>query len=332
MILAGDVGGTKTNLGFFDVHDDQLVSIAEATYSSRDFTSLEGIALDFLQNQQQNPRCACLGVAGPVQNGRCHGVNMPWVVDAARLSGELGIERVRVINDLESTAYSLTALSGSDFVELNAGASDASGNAAVIAAGTGLGEAGMYWDGRRHWPFAGEGGHTDFGAYDDLGAELLRFLIERYGHVSWERVLSGSGLVDLYDFFSGREPGRAADAVAKEIEHEKQGEQGDAAAVISRAALEKRCATCERALDRFVSIYGAEAGNLALTLKATGGVYVGGGIAPKIIDKLKEPLFLEAFVAKGRMRSFMKAIPVYVIMTNRAALIGAAEFARLHLA
>lgn len=325
MILAGDVGGTKTNLGLFEARGQRLVPGCQGTYASRDFPTLEGMIQQFLDTHRLTAEHACIGVAGPVQNGRCKGLNLPWIVDEGALAEQLKIPGIRVINDLEATAYSLEALSPEDLVPLNRGAADAAGNRAVIAAGTGLGEAGVYWDGKRHRPFAGEGGHCDFGARDALEAELLQFMLGRYEHVSTERVLSGSGLVDMYAFFRQREPALADPGVAEEIA------RGDAAASISRAGLEKRCPICEKALERFTIIYGAEAGNLALKMMATGGVYVGGGIAPKIIDKLKQTVFIEAFFAKGRMRYFMEAIPVFVIMTDRAALIGAAEFARISI-
>ena len=326
MILAGDIGGTKTNLAFFEWHGDKRQTVAEKTYSSGNYRSLEALVTDYLQAHRHPAECACFGVAGPVQEGRCKGVNLPWIVDAGTMASVLGISSSYVINDLESTAYSLGVLSEEDLVELNAGLPNAQGNRAVIAAGTGLGEAGLYWDGQRHHPFACEGGHCDFGARDAIEVDLLPFMMQRHDHVSWERLVSGPGLVDLYHFFRQREPERASPEVAARV-NEKQ-----AAAYISRAALQGTCPICELALDRFAMMYGAEAGNLALKLMATGGVYIGGGIAPKIIEKLKQPVFLEAFLGKGRMRYLMEQIPVRVIMTDRAALFGAAEYARLCLA
>jgi glucokinase len=325
MILAGDIGGTKTNVGLFEVRAGKSTAVEMDTFPSRQYPGLEAITEEFLKRHPASLEAACFGVAGPVQNGYCKGVNLPWSVDAAQLSQKLEMQQVDVINDLEATAYSLTALKPEDFVQLAAGADGAAGNRGVIAAGTGLGEAGLFWDGQRHHPFACEGGHSDFGVRDRLEAEILVFFLDRYEHVSVERVISGPGLVDLYDFFFQRDSSSASAEVAQ------QRASGEAAAVISQAALEKRCPVCEQALDRFVILYGAEAGNLALKLLATGGIYFGGGIAPKIITKLQEPAFLEAFLAKGRMRYFMEAIPVHVIMTDLAALIGAAEFARVRL-
>lgn len=325
MILAGDVGGTKTNVGFFEVRDGKLVSVAEETFLSDDFPSLEALAQKFVRNHGHSATLGCFGVAGPVYRGRCKGVNLPWIVDGPSLGRALGLKTVHVINDLESTAWSLSVLGRRDVVSLSAGIRNASGNAGVIAAGTGLGEGGLYWDGTRHHPFACEGGHTEFGPRDSVESELLAFLIERHGHASYERILSGEGLADLYRFFRENNRRKASADVVKAID------TANGPAAVSTAALENRCPVAVMALDRFVSIYGAEAGNLALKLKATGGVFVGGGIAPKIIAKMKEPAFMEAFLDKGRMRELlMVRVPVRVIMTNRAALLGAAQFARVN--
>lgn len=322
-ILAGDIGGTKTNVGLFQVTDGKLVCHVEATYGSRDYPNLEAIAADFLQRHQERPDAACFGIAGPIQDGECHGVNLPWSVDSRSLRQHLDVPKLDIINDLEATAYSLDVLSTEELLCLHPGDPQARGNRAVIAAGTGLGEAGLYYDGRCHHPFACEGGHSDYGVRNALEADLIQFLVQRFEHVSVERVLSGPGLVELYLFFRERGDHPSSPEVAAEV-----GRLGsDAAPVISRAAAENRCDTCRAALDQFVTVYGAEAGNLALKLNAIGGVYVGGGIAPKILPQLRQPAFLEAFVAKGRMRDFMNRIPVWLIQTDRAALIGAAAYA-----
>ncbi|MEW6746348.1 MAG: glucokinase [Planctomycetota bacterium] len=318
MILAGDIGGTKTHLASFDVQGGNLVIVAEATYPSRDHSSLEEIAGAFLSRLPTRPERACFGVAGPVREGRVRTTNLPWVVDGAHLAMALGIPRVLVINDLEAMAYGVLVVPRKELLVLNEGVAGATGNAAVIAAGTGLGEAGLFWDGREHRPFACEGGHSDFAPRTDLEADLLAHLVRTFGHASWERVLSGPGLRNIYQFLAEREPGTANPSVATETE------RPDPAAVISQAALEKRCPVCEQALDLFVSLYGAEAGNLALKVMATGGVYVGGGIATKIRAKLAEGGFLESFLAKGRMRKLMESIPVRVILTERVSLLGAA--------
>lgn len=334
MILAGDVGGTKTNLGFFEVtragEQIGLTSILEQTYSSREHASLDEIALRFLAEHKLAISIACFGVAGPVQNGRSHATNLPWLIDGKQLAAELKVTDALVINDLEATAFGVAGLGSNDFAVLNPGAAGvgiaAEGNAAVIAAGTGLGEAGLYWDGRHHRPFACEGGHADFAPRDRREMELLAWLIEQFGHASWERVLSGPGLHNLYTFLCTVRPGAESPAVAAEIA------QSDPAAVISQAAQADRCSTCKEALDWFVSLYGAEAGNLALKTMATGGVYIGGGIAPKNLGPLKRGDFVKSFAAKGRLREVLEQIPVRVILTPQAALVGAARCAAIHQA
>lgn len=332
MILAGDVGGTKTNLGFFEATRSSeqigLTSVVEQTYASREHASLDEIATRFLAEHRLTISIACFGVAGPVRNGRSHATNLPWLIDGQRLAAELNVGAALVINDLEATAFGVAALGSNDFAVLNPGAAGvciaAEGNAAVIAAGTGLGEAGLYWDGRHHRPFACEGGHADFAPRNRLEIDLLAWLIEQFGHASWERVLSGPGLHNLYKFRCTVRPGAESSAVAQEIA------RGDPASTISQAAQADRCPTCKEALDWFVSLYGAEAGNLALKIMATGGVYVGGGIAPKNLGPLTQGEFVRSFVAKGRLREVLEQIPVRVILTPKAALLGAARCAAIH--
>ena len=332
MILAGDVGGTKTELGLFEVtrRGEQigLTSILAQTYHSREHASLDEIALRFVDEHRLTISIACFGVAGPVQNGRSNATNLPWLIDSTQLAAELKVAEVLVINDLEATAFGVAALGSDDFAVLNSGAAGAdiaaAGNAAVIAAGTGLGEAGLYWDGRHHRPFACEGGHADFAPRNQREIDLLGWLIQQFGHASWERVLSGPGLHNLYKFLCTTQPGAESSAVAVEISG------GDPAAVISQAAQAGRCATCKEALDWFISLYGAEAGNLALKIMATGGVYIGGGIAPKNLGPLEHGDFARSFVAKGRLRDVLEQIPVRVILTPKAALLGAARCAAIH--
>jgi glucokinase len=323
MILAGDIGGTNTRLALFEVRGDGLSATVEATFPSRQQPNLEAAARAFLASHDLPVKQACFGVPGPVARGRSEATNLPWVVDAREAAAALRLGEVWLINDLEATAYGIAALPPTDFVALNPGAAASPGNAAVIAAGTGLGEAGLYWDGARHRPFACEGGHATFAPADETQVRLLHYLLKRYEHVSWERVLSGPGLVTIYQFLrdtgAGEEPAWLRESLR----------QGDPSAVISRAALEGRSPLCARALDLFAALYGAEAGNLALKVMATGGVFLGGGIAPKILRKLQEPGFREAFVAKGRMRSLLEAIPVRVIVNDKTALIGAARYAAL---
>lgn len=332
MILAGDVGGTKTNLGFFEAtwsgERVALNSVVEQTYASRDHASLDEIALRFIADHKLTISIACFGVAGPVKNGRSHATNLPWLIDGRQLAAELKVADALVINDLEATAFGVAALGSNDVAVLNPGAAGmgiaAEGNAAVIAAGTGLGEAGLYWDGRHHRPFACEGGHADFSPRNRREMDLLAWLIEQFGHASWERVLSGPGLHNLYKFLCTVKPRAESPAVAQEIA------QGDPGAVISQAAQAGRCPTCQEALDWFLSLYGAEAGNLALKIMATGGLYIGGGIAPKNLGPLKQGDFAKSFVAKGRLRDVLAQIPVRVILTPKAALLGAARCAAIH--
>jgi glucokinase len=319
MILAGDVGGTKTILAAFEAgrRDPVLVE----TYPSRDHAGLDAILQAFLDRHRPRVEQACLGIAGPVKDGRTQATNLPWVVDAAAVARQLGIREAYLINDLEANAWGIACLAPEDFLTLNAGAAGAAGNAAVIAAGTGCGEAGMYWDGRAHRPFATEGGHTDFAPRDELEMDLLRYLRDLYERVSIERLVSGPGLVNIYRFLrdSGRaeEPAWLVDALAA----------NDFGSVISKAAREGASPLCVQAVDLFTSLYGAEAGNLALKIMSTGGVYVGGGIAPKNVWKMQDGTFMKAFLAKGRMRPILEAMPVRVILNQRTALLGAARCA-----
>jgi glucokinase len=323
VILAGDIGGTNTRLAVFEHAGGRLSTTAEATFPSREHGSFEAVLRTFRAAHPLPVGRACFGVAGPVRHGRSDATNLPWVVDSRQVARELDLRSVGLINDLEANAYGIGALEPKDFVVINAGAPDAEGNQAIIAAGTGLGEAGLAWDGRTHRPFATEGGHTTFAPRNEVEMALLRYLLARYEHVSCERVLSGPGLVNIYSFL--RDTGRGEEPAWLS----KQMRQQDPPAVIARAALEGKSALCVQALDLFVSLYGAEAGNLALKVLATGGVFVGGGIAPKLIQKLKGPAFIEAFIAKGRMRPLLEAMPVRVILNDKTALLGAARCAAL---
>lgn len=325
MILAGDIGGTNARLASFKLEGDRLACALEKDYPSQGHAGLEEIVTKFVTECGVKVDRACFGIAGPVENGRAVTPNLPWVVDAGRVANRLGIEAVLLINDLEANAYGIAALAPQDFVVLNEGAPEPQGSLAVIAAGTGLGEAGAVWDGRLHRPVACEGGHCDFAPRNALETELLHYLLREYEHVSYERVLSGAGLLNIYKFL--RDTGRRAEPawLAGEIRH------ADPAAVISKAALERRAPLAEQALDLFVSLYGAEAGNLALKFKATGGVFVGGGIAPKIIQKLKGPTFMQAFTAKGRMKPLLQTMSVKVILNEKTALLGAARRAALSM-
>jgi glucokinase len=321
MILAGDIGGTSTRLGLFEVRSGRIAPVRTQTYRSADFPGLENIARIFLGADHARISAACFGIAGPVRHGRVAGPNLAWAADETKLARELNVTGVRLINDLEANAHGIAALAPDDLVTLQAGDPDARGNGAVISVGTGLGEAGMYWDGRAHHPFACEGGHADFAPRNALEAELLAFLHAKFERVSYERVLSGHGQQLLYEFLRDVKQRPETPSIAERMRSENP------AAVITRAALAGECKLCLEALDWYVSLYGAEAGNLALKMMATGGIYIGGGVAPKIIKKLQEPVFLNSFLAKGRLRSLLETVPIRVIIKDTAALLGAARVA-----
>jgi glucokinase len=323
VILAGDIGATNTRLAWFEVSNGALVPGVARTYPSRQQASLDAIVATFLTEVPGRIRQACLGIAGPVREGRVEATNLPWVVDARSLARGLGLDRVLLVNDLEANAWGLAVLPDADFAELQPGRAAPTGNAAVVSAGTGLGEAGLVWDGRRHRPVASEGGHADWAPQDELQMALWRFLRAEVGHVSVERVLSGPGLHNIYRFLRDgqglAEPGWLTEALRSE----------EPAPLISRVGLAGQAEICVRALGLFVAIYGAEAGNLGLRLLATAGVYLGGGIAPRILQALRSPGFLDAFAGKGRLRPLLEEIPVRVVLNDQAALVGAARRAAL---
>lgn len=321
MILAGDIGGTHTRLAFFDVSGGRLHELSLSVFPSREYRGLEEIVSGFLHDSGLRPAAACFGVAGPVRNGAVQTPNLPWMVKAKSLADALSLGEIMLINDLEANAWGIATLDAKDVVLLTPARSNASGNQGVIAAGTGLGEAGIYCDGLQYRVFATEGGHADFAPRTEIETELLRYLAARYGHVSYERVVSGPGLVNIFHFLRDTNRGTEPQWLTEQLAH------GDPAAAISQAALENRCPLCEQALDMFVSIYAAEAGNLALKLMATGGIYLGGGIAPRLLPKWTSPLFMQSFIGKGRMQPLLESIPVRVIINDKTALRGAARFA-----
>lgn len=322
MLLAGDIGGTKVNLALFSAERGPHEALAEATFSSAGYDGLEQIVDEFLKDQDHTVQAACFGVAGPVVGGRATITNLSWVIDARVLAQKLGLEAVYLLNDLESIANAVPILQPDDLCVLNAAQPEPHGAIAVIAPGTGLGEAFLTWDGTRYVAHPSEGGHTDFGPTDDLQLGLLRYMLARYDHVSYERVCSGLGLPNLYAYLKesgyAPEPDWLAEAIAA---------AADINPVIVEAALGARtCPLAQAALNLFVSILGAEAGNLAVKVLATGGVYLGGGIPPRILPALQGKTFMDAFMNKGRFRSLMVRLPVYVILNSRAPLIGAARY------
>lgn len=322
IVLAGDIGGTKTRLALFSVQGERLHPEKFGTFQSKGYPGLLPVLREFLTGDHPTVDSSCFGIAGPVVDGKVETTNLPWIVDSRELSSALKLDSVGLLNDLEAAAYGIFTLDDDEFLTLNQGTIRESGNKALIAVGTGLGEAILYYDGSHVHPLASEGGHADFAPRNELEIELLRYLIGRFGHVSYERVLSGPGLFNIYSFLkeSGRfeEPAWLAERLATAL---------DWSAVISKTALAHQAEISVNALDVFVSVYGAEAGNLALRAKAVGGVYIGGGIAPKILDKLKDGTFMRAFADKGRYQDFLSAIPVKVVLNEQAALRGAAYYA-----
>jgi glucokinase len=325
MILAGDVGGTKVHLALYDFIDGKLKYSHEERYAAKNYSGLEEIVREFLGAHQVT--AACFGVPGPVRDGRLRLTNLPWTLDSRELSASLGITHVFLINDLEANGYGVAELDAEQIYTLSEGDSSQIGNRALIAAGTGLGEGMLIWNGHAHVPFPSEGGHADYAPRNEDEIDLLRFLKQKYnGRISQERVVSGMGLTNIYEFLREvrgiDEPASLAKRMAEE----------DPNAVITELALAAKSEICEKALDMFVSAYGSEAGNLALKLLSVGGVYIGGGIAPRILEKLKDGAFIKAFTDKGRLSQLLINMPVRVILESRAALLGAAAYAEARAA
>jgi glucokinase len=317
-VLAGDIGGTNCRLALCDVVGTRVDAVADQTYPSSDFASLSDVMRTFLSSIGEHVGSACLGLPGPVRGRRAQLTNLPWLVDADAIERELGLDNVWLLNDLEAYAYGLSALAPDELLVVKPGTALAGGNAALIAAGTGLGEAGLAWDGSRLRPFATEGGHCDFAPADPLEDELLVALRKRHGgHVSWERVVSGPGLATIHAFLHERAgkplPAWATTTAEMPALIAQHAGQGDALAV--------------DAVARFLALYGAEAGNLALKLLATGGVYLGGGIAPKLAQELVASEFVARFLAKGRMQPLLQDIPVWLVLDDRSGLWGSATYA-----
>ena len=321
MILAGDIGGTNTRLAFFRNDNGRFVPVYEHIFPSRQFRGLDEILVKFVSDARLTPDATALGIAGPVRQGRVEASNLPWIVDASQLARELKLDSVVLLNDLEAQAWGIRCLGESDTIALNKVKGVPIGDRTVVAAGTGLGEAGLFWDGQQHRIFASEGGHADFAPRNELEIELLRYLAKRFGHVSYERIVSGPGLVNVYMFLRDTRRGEEPPWLREEML------AGDPAAAVSRAALAGKSSLAEQALDMMISVYGAEAGNMALKVLALGGVFLAGGIAPKILPKLAGPLFMQAFLSKGRLQHLLESIPVFVITNEKTGLLGAACYA-----
>jgi glucokinase len=324
-VLVGDIGGTKTGLAVAELSQgaaDGITLSLERRYPSAEFASLADIVERFVEETGADCELASFAIAGPVVDDRSKTTNLPWELDARVLADRLGFRRARLLNDLEAVAWGVAALGDGDLAELQSGAADSGqgGNACVVAAGTGLGEAGLYWDGNRHHAFATEGGHTDFAPTDDREFDLFRHLQQRFGHVSWERVVSGMGIGNLYLFLTQAHHAEHPAAVATALASD-----GDLAAAVAVEAA-AGCPLCAETMDLFALLYGREAGNMALKHMALGGVFLGGGIAPKNLDLLRNGGFMRGFLDKGRMRPLMQRMPVRVILQPRTPLLGAARF------
>lgn len=318
MILAGDVGGTKCNLALFAEKNGKLDPVYRQRFASKDFAKFDLIIKEFAR--QATPhlngdkiRAAGFGVAGPVINNRIHATNLPWVIDAETLSNELGVKIIALMNDLGATGHSLEHLPPEDFVVLNAGKAVPGASRALLAAGTGLGQSILFWDGNRYRVVPSEGGHSDFAPHTDQQIELLKFMRKRYPQVSWELILSGRGFRTIHEFLSPT------------VRHPVfEDPDADPAPFITKSGLAKECPICVQTLDLWTEIYGAEAGNLALKVLALGGVYVAGGIAVKILPKIKDGTFFKAFRDKWHFTEMLSNIPVSVVLNESAPLIGAA--------
>jgi glucokinase len=322
VILAGDVGGTKTNLALFRLARNRLVLERGQRFASPEFPGLNAMIREFFRGAVGGPVAAAgFGVPGPVEDGRAKPTNLTWGVDAASIASEFDIPHVAVLNDLAANACGISRLAKEDFATIQKGTSGAKGNRCVVSPGTGLGMAGLFWDGVRHRVWACEGGHADFAPRNALEIALLEYLLRRFGHVSAERVVSGIGIQNIYEFLRDTGRGTENPRVANEMRSESAG------AVIARWDHPGGCPLCSQTLDLFAGCLGAEAANMALKAMATGGVYLGGGIPAKMLPRLSSPAFLHAFNTKGRLSPLLESIPVKVILNDQAALLGAAGYA-----
>ena len=315
MIVAGDLGGTKCNLGAFELRQGQLHLLGKRRFPSHDYARAEDVIRAFVGEVDGTITAACFDVAGPVVDNIVQATNLPWVVHGKNLAQLLGIRHVPLLNDLEATGYGLEVLGPGDFEVLHEG-TPARANRAVIAAGTGLGETILFWDGERHIPKATEGGHADFSPHTDVEVDLLRHLLKKYGTVDCETLISGRGFLEIHQFLDPK------------VQHPSFSDSNqDPAPEITRQGLDGSCPVCVRTLDLWVGMYGSEAGNFALRSLARGGIYVAGGIAVKILPKLKDGRFTAALADKGKFRGFLSRIPVYVVLNEDAPLLGSAYVA-----
>lgn len=322
MVLAGDLGGTKTNLAFYKATDSGMQPMEAKRYASEEFPTCIDVLKQFLADtKQEQVDRICLGVAGPVLNGKVELTNIGWSLDLEEICRELGIEKVALINDLETTAYGLAALKPEDFITIHPGRLEGNGNMAIIAPGTGLGEGGIYWSGQHHYPFPTEGGHTGFAPRTETDIELLRYLQEKYGVVSWEKVVAGPAIPDIYKFLRDVKKMEEPEWLAAGIKDEEE-----APAAISKAALEQKARICVDTMDHFVRYLAYESANLVLTIKATGGLFLGGGVPPKIAPLLQRKSFYEQYMDCDRMQHLLETVPIRIIKNDKTGLIGAAYY------
>ena len=321
MILAGDVGGTKTNLAIFSSERGPREPLVERSLPSGEYPSLEALIHKFLSQTDHSVQSAALGVAGPVVQGQATITNLPWVIEEESLEEEFDLSPVRLLNDLVAVANAVPFLEADDVHVLNEGQPVQGGAIAVIAPGTGLGEAFLTWDGARYQAHPSEGGHVDFGPTDELESGLLEYMRGRFDHISYERVCSGLGIPNIYDYLKERGVAGEPDWLAQRLSR-----VDDRTPVIAQAAMdaERTCKLCVATMDMFLRILGAETGNLALKVLATGGIFLGGGIPPRILSALEKPIFLESFLDKGRFSDLLSRMPIKVILNPKAALLGAA--------
>jgi glucokinase len=317
MILAGDIGGTKSNLGLFDVQDGDLVRVVRKRYVSHEYVGLPEIVQDFLhENSSAKITAASFGVAGPVVNNVVHPANIPWIVNGQAMAALLGLPRLRLLNDLEATGYGIIVLQPCDLETIHAGVPAQQATRVVIAAGTGLGEAVLFWDGEKHLVMSTEGGHADFAPHTEQQIGLWKFVRERHGVVSNELLLSGRGFQTIHEFLDSS------------VKHEGfEDPSKDAAPLITQQGLAGTCPVCVATLELFTKVYGSEAGNLAVRSVARGGIYVAGGIAVKILPKLRDGQFTAAVKDKEKMGDFLAQVPICVVLNEECPLLGAAYVA-----
>ncbi len=327
MILAGEIGATRTRLAAFETEGSRLCRVVEKNYLSQEHSGLQEIIADFIKSEGIPVHRACFGVAGPVRGGRSKISNLPWIIDCHEIAQQLKLDSMGLLNDLEAYAYGIDALDSKDFITLSEGVEDAEGNRAIISARTGLGMAGLFWDGFRHHPFACEGGHSDFAPRNPTEMELLTYLQKKYGRISCERLLSGPGIKNIYDFLRDSKKANEPHSLREQMSHAP-----DPAALISQLAKDRQTDICAQTMSLFVSIYGAETGNCALKFMSTGGIFIGGSIAAKNVSWMQDPIFMQSFLDKGRMTPLLKDMPVKIVLNDDVGMMGAARYTLVHKA